>query len=212
MSEFIAACTQSPVNLTLSVLLLLLSAYWGVVLLGAVDIDSLDFDFDLDTNADAGSGGLLNGPVGEVLRFFNVGSVPVLVLASIMIVMLWAIGVLTWPLVGQWGILAQLAAFVPIWIGALLLTKLVTLPLRKLFEQAERQVEAENNVNLQGRRCVIISLTADAGRGQAEITTSGAPLRINVRTRDENAVLNKGDEAVIVTPDPDKNLYYIQAF
>lgn len=212
MADFIAACTQSPVNLTLSVLLILVAAYWAVVLVGAVDLESLDFDFDFESDPGSTSGGWLNGPLGEVLRFFNVGSVPVLVLASIMLAVLWAIGVLTWPIVGQWSLLIQLVAVIPIWIAALLLTKLITLPLRRVFEQMERQAEAENNVNLQGRRCVIVSLTADPQRGQAEIATNGAPLLLNVRTRDDTVVLNKGDEAVILAADTSKNLYFVQAF
>jgi len=218
VSDFIAACTQSPVNLTLSVLLLLTMGYWLVVLVGAVGVDSLDFDLDLDTDVDvdvdvdASTGLLATGAAASIFKFFHVGSVPILVLWTVLVLMLWALGVLSWPLVGGWGVLLQLTAVIPLLIGGLLLTKVVTLPLKHIFDQIERDTEAENNVKLLGRRCTIVSLTADVRAGQAEIATSGAPLKLNVRTRDEGTVLNKGEEAVLVGEDPEKRVYYVQRF
>ena len=217
MADFIAACTQSPVNLTLSVLLALTMTYWLVVLVGAVGLDSLDFDLDLDTDVDldidaSSSGFLATGATASVLKFFHIGTVPILVLWSVFLLSLWALGVVSWPLVGSWGVLLQLAAVAPLAIGGLLLTKVLTLPLKSVFDRIERDTEAENNVQLLGRRCTIVSLTADARFGQAEIATSGSPLKLHVRTRDADTVLNKGEEAVLVGEDKGARIYYVQRF
>ena len=48
--------------------------------------------------------------------------------------------------------------------------------------------------------------------GQAEVQTSGAPLKLHVRTRDADTVLNKGDEAVLVGQDENKRVYFVQRF
>jgi len=217
VADFIAACTQSPVNLTLSVLLVLTMTYWIVVLVGAVGLDSLDFDLDLDTDVDvdidtSSSGLFTTGAAASIFKFFHVGSVPILVLWSVFVLCLWALGVVSWPLVGSWSALLQLVAIIPLAIGGLLLTKLLTLPLKSVFDRIERDTEAENNVKLLGRRCTIVSLTADARFGQAEIATSGSPLKLNVRTRDADTVLNKGEEAVLVGEDRDKRIYFVQRF
>ena len=137
---------------------------------------------------------------------------PILLLWSVFVLSMWAIGVFTWPLIGDWGTLLQVAAIIPLWIGGLIVTKIATLPLKNLFDKIERDTEAENNVKLLGRRCTIVSLTADARFGQAEIATSGAPLKLHVRTRDADIVLNKGEEAVLVGEDPEQRIYYVQRF
>ena len=228
MTDFIAACVSSPVNLTLSVLLALTTLYWLVVLLGAAGLDSLDFDFDPDVDVDidvtldadaasgSGSGGdaglLAGGPVAGLMRFLHVGSVPVLILWSVFVLCLWFIGVVTWPWLGGWSTLLQLLAVVPFAVFALLATKVLTLPLKALFDKMEAQHEAENHTRLLGRRCTITSLTADPRGGQASIDTDGAPLLLYVRTRDPDVVLNKGDEAVLVGEDKARRLYFVQKF
>lgn len=214
MADFIAACTQSPVNLTLSVLLALTMAYWLVVLIGAVGLDSLDFDIDTDVDVDMeiDSSLMATSATASILKFFHIGAVPILVLWSVFLMCLWALGVLTWPLVGHWATLLQLIAVVPLVIGGLLLTKVFTLPLKAIFDRIERDTEAENNTKLLGRRCTIASLTADERFGQAEVATSGSPLKLNVRTRDADTVLNKGEEAVLVGEDKEQRIYYVQRF
>ncbi len=113
---------------------------------------------------------------------------------------------------GSWGSLIQIAALIPLAFGALFATKVLTLPLKSLFDQIEKQTESENNVKLLGRRCTIVSLTADPRHSQAEIATDGAPLKLHVRTRDESNVLHKGDEAVLVGEDSEKRIYFVQRF
>ena len=87
-----------PVNLLFTVLLLLVLLYWIMVILGALDIDFLDFDFDTDTDVDIDAdadmdvqgGGVLRG----VLEFFYVGEIPVMVLVSVFALCLWMISVI----------------------------------------------------------------------------------------------------------------------
>lgn len=212
MSQFIEACTQSPVNLALSIALGFVMLYWLVVILGAVGMDSLDFDLDFDADADA-QGGMLGAGLGfSVLKFFHVGTVPLLVLLSIFVLMLWAIGVVSYGWIGNWGILLQLVMLIPFAIGAVLITKALTLPLKLIFEKIQAQEEAEQHVQLIGTRCVVVSLTADRKHGQVEVATEGAPLRLNVVTGDHDTVLNKGDEAVLISQDADTRVFTIRGF
>ena len=209
MTDFLQACTQSPVNLVLSVLLGLTGLYWLVVILGAAGLDSLDFDLDAgDADVDGGGHGLAGG----VLGFLNVGKVPLLVLWSVLVLSAWAIGVLTWPWVGGWSLALQLLALAPILLVSLGVMKLVTTPIARVVEKMEADSAAEANEKLLGRRCVVCSLTVDARSGQVEVATAGAPLKLHARTRGEGVVLNKGDEAVLVEEDPDSRVYYVAGF
>ncbi|MEM6550608.1 MAG: hypothetical protein AAF750_00525 [Planctomycetota bacterium] len=216
MADFITACTQSPTNLVLSVLLVLIMLYWIVVIIGAVGMDSLDFDFDFDGDVDLALDGhtsLFGAGIGlSFLRFFHVGTVPLLILVSVFVLMMWAIGVISYPLIGNWGILLQLLMLVPFAIGAILLTKVLTLPLRVFFDKLKAQEAAEQSVNLIGQRCEVVSLTATHRHGQVKVATDGSPLLLNVVTPDESITLNKGDEAVLISQDADSSVFTIQGF
>ena len=101
MSEFIDAIL-SPVNLVLSIFLLGCFGYWAMVCLGALDIDVFDFDFDADGEVDVEPGGTSSL---SLIRFFNLGEVPLTVLASIFVLILWVVGVGTHRYIGDWSIL-----------------------------------------------------------------------------------------------------------
>ena len=51
MDQFIEGCFSWP-SLPATVLLLLVCGYWCLVILGALDMDILDFDLDIDLDAD----------------------------------------------------------------------------------------------------------------------------------------------------------------
>lgn len=211
MTEFIHAI-MSPVNFALTVLLCCLVLYWLVVMIGMADMDFLDFDVDVDTDADIdadiSSGG--HG-IGSLLKFLNVGEVPLMILLSVFVMFLWLIGVLTKMVFGDWSMLVNLAALVPTIFLGLLLTKILTHPLRRLFEQLERDANA-GKVDVVGQRCRVVSASVDQGHGQAEIATGGSPLRINVKVSAESASLVRGDEAVVVTDRDEKGVYTVRGF
>jgi hypothetical protein len=59
-----------------------------------------------------------------------------------------------------------------------------------------------------GKHCRITTSEANGTFGQAEITTGGAPLLINVRLLNHE-LLKRGDIAVIVREDKEKRIFYI---
>ena len=211
MSEILEAIL-SPVNLVLSILLLACIGYWAMVCLGALDIDVFDFDLDADTDVDLdiepGTGGMSSI---SLMRFFNLGEVPLTVLLSIFVFILWAIGVSTHRYIGEWGILLQLLVLVPMLIGAALLTKALSAPLKRLFRDLERS-ESSGEINFIGMRCVVSSLTIDQNHGQIEVTTKGSPIKLNALLEGADRPLNKGAEVVIVSQDPDSGIYRVRGF
>ncbi|MBX2852991.1 MAG: DUF1449 family protein [Phycisphaeraceae bacterium] len=209
MSEFIEAIL-SPANLVLTIMLLCCILYWLTVCLGALDIDTFDFDFDADTDVDidAGSGGMSSI---SLMRFFNLGEVPLTVLASIFILILWVVGVGSYRYVGDWGILLQLLVLIPMIIGAALLTKAVSTPLKRIFRDLERS-ESSGEIDFIGKRCVVVSGTLDDKHGQVEVSTQGSPIKLNALLEGADHPLPKGAEVVIVSQDPDSGVYRVRGF
>ena len=219
MYEFIDAIS-SPFNLTLTICLVVMLGYWLMVIAGALGLDTLDLDLDgepeldLDTDIDADHGPSLgSGSVAfSFARFFNVGEVPLMILLSIFVLALWTIGVLSYPWVGQWALILQLLVFLGFAVAALFLTKLATAPLATVFRKIKEQEAAEQAVQIIGKRGVVVSGQVTYRYGQVQIDTNGAPLRLNARTGDTDTVLNKGDEAVIVSRDADHGFYLVRGF
>jgi hypothetical protein len=210
MTELIEAIL-SPVNLLLTIMLVAAMGYWVLVIVGTLAPDSLDFDFDFDADGDidVDTG---HGPGGIALaKFFNLGEVPLMVLLSIFLGVMWFTGVALHPTIGGWAVILQFAMLVPMAIIALLATKLLTQPFKGLLKHL-RSGEDAGKIELIGKRCRVISASVDERAGQAEFQTGGAPLRLNIRTADASQTLSRGDEAVIVADRDERGVYIVRGF
>lgn len=214
MTDLIEAIL-SPVNLALTVLLGCFVGYWLIVMLGMADLDALDVDFevDLDTDVDPSVGGGSGGAGGVVgvLKFLNVGEVPLMILLTTFVMVIWLIGVMSHMLIGAWSVGVQLLALIPMALVGIIATKVLTQPLRKLFAQLDADATA-GSVTVMGQRCKVVSAVVDARSGQAEIQTGAVPVKINVRTTADGAELKRGDEAVVVLDRDERGVYVIRGF
>jgi hypothetical protein len=233
MGEFFSALF-APVNLLYTGLFILMLLYWASVIIGALDMDSLDVhahmdadvdvdadvDADMDAHVDAdvdadvhaetdaqGHLGHSGGVVYGMLRFFNVGEIPLMIMLSFTILFMWAGAFLVHHYLGIHSLLVGLALFVPYFIGALLVAKVVTTPLKALFKSLKKQTEQHEE--LMGRDCVVTTSEVNGEFGQAEVKTQGSPLLLNVRT-EHGQVLVRGDEAIITHHLPSKSIYIVQ--
>lgn len=220
MGEFLELCFSS-VNLPFTVLLLLVFAYWILLLVGAVGLDTFDFDFDLDTDFEMGGGdptdldpdfepGSGSGALFGFLKFFNVGDVPLMVLLSFVAFNLWAISLLTShylnPSLSPW---VALMWFVPNLLFSLFAAKFFTMPLKHVFSRMKSGIAAPTKI--VGQTCVVITSEATPKSGQAMIAQQGSPLKLNVRTK-EGVTLTKDDEALVVARNEDDGTYVIVPF
>lgn len=222
----------APANLPYTVLLGLILLYWLLYLLGMLGEDALDFlgldldadvdvdvdadvdididaDVDVDADLDADMGGA--GPAGalvSVLSFFHVGEVPVIIIFSILALATWLISIVATQLIGRADFVIGLMLFVPVFLGGLIVTKTLVMPFAPYLKKVLNQ--SGDKVQVVGRRCVVTSIEATPKYGQAEMPTEGAPLLLNVKTRD-GVTLHKGDEAVVFDYDKPTSVYFIAA-
>lgn len=204
IAAFIQVCFTGAC-LPASLVLLLAMLYWLLAVAAGLDLELFDFDLDLDHEPDLASS-LSLGLV--VLRFLNIGRVPLVIWGSGFAVTYWVVTLLLDRLADDPELRTDLFYATQYTIRnlvlAVLLTKAVTQPLRDRFEP----VEPNRAEDLIGRPCQITTSQVTQAFGQAHVPTGAAPLILNVRTRE--TPLTRDDPAVIVDFDPEKNIYFIE--
>jgi hypothetical protein len=214
----------SPLNVVFTLLLILMVLYWLAVIIGALDIDlfnvelpdaglegDMDVDVgDLDADADGNIDleGVSDSLGRSVLHFFYIGEVPVMILLSLFIISLWSFSILgNYYLNPARSFLIAIPIFVGNLILSLLVVKAVAAPLRKVFVMFNKDADALKDV--VGRICTVTTTTATKDKmGQAEVSTKGAPVILNVLSQTDHE-FKKGDEAVLVEKDETKGIYLI---
>jgi hypothetical protein len=238
MVEFIQLCF-SPINLLFTLMLICVMGYWAMFFIGAVgfdvlddlefdvdgDIDvDLDVDADVDLNVDAEvdaeldgdlDGGVAGGRSGmfiSLMRFLNVGDVPLMVLVTALVGSLWAVSILSSHyLNAHQSLLIALALFIPNCALSLFVAKVVTLPARYVFRNSSSGIAKPTRI--VGARCIVTTSTVTEKFGQAEIEQEdAAPITLNVRCRSGNKPLKKGDEALILELVEDRGTYIVVPF
>lgn len=200
-----------PVNLVVTVLLILVVLYWLMVIIGALDIDLFDFDLDadvdadvdVDVDADVAGGGFLRG----FLDFLYIGEVPIMILFSILILCMWMISMAANQLLNPMG--SMLIGF-PIFFGNLFVSVFITKVLFMPFKNLIKSFNEDGNATKQviGRICVVTTTLVSDKMGQAEMSSKGAPVLLNVVAEGEH-VFHKGDEAVVTGKNSVNGVYTI---
>jgi hypothetical protein len=214
------------INLPFTTLLILVVGYWLLVALGAVggpspdaDLDvggdaHIDHDVDIDTmhhNVEghhSAHGQAESSWWGNALKFINLGDVPAMVVLSVLILSMWAFGIIAnayWT--GGSALLAGVFLVVNFFVSVVV-TRYATFPLKPLFRILNKQYD--ESVKIIGQHCRIVTSEATPDFGQAEIKTGGSPLLIHVRTLND-AVLQRGDLAVVVREDEDRRIFFVTA-
>ena len=228
MSELISEAFRL-VNFPFTVLIILVTLYWLLVMFGMVtgdhgvdahgevghDLDSgLDTDVDSDLDAEHHVEGHHHGHHdggslwSSALKFVNLGEVPVMVVLSVLVLSSWTFSMVAnhyWT--GGSSLLAL--AFLGVnFVVTIFITRYVTMPLKPLFRAINKQYDKP--VEIVGTHCKILTTEANGEFGQAEIATGGAPLLINVRVLNDET-LRRGDLAVVVREDKENRIFYITA-
>lgn len=202
----------SPNQLLLTLLLGLVVCYWLLVILGALDFETdIPDDFgDGDADAHHGHGVNTGGAWLTAGRLLGFSQVPIVVWGSFIILFMWFVSLV---LNQKWNAEADtLRAFLlllPNFAISAIATKLVTIPVAKLFKaMADADTEAEEVI---GRTGTVVSVEADETYGQLEIAAKGVPVLINVRTHQGTPALPKGTSAKVTAAGPDNAFYFIES-
>ncbi|MFC0527944.1 hypothetical protein [Phytohabitans kaempferiae] len=186
MGEFLDAALGFPAVI-FTFLLVVVIGYWLLVLLGALDIEALDFDAD-----------------GDVLGGVGFAGVPVAVTASLLIAVAWFVSLAGTVLLGDVLLLAILALVVAL-VAAWFVTWLLVRPLRRLFPQGPEASRAD----FVGSVCVIRTGRVSQTFGQAEVTAAdGSSAIIQVRQTGADD-FKSGTTALIYDYDADGEFFWV---
>lgn len=196
-----------PYNLPFTLLLGLVIVFWILTLLGAVGLDSLDAS--LDAGGDDATGDLGDFPAA-MLRVVNAGFVPLTVVLSILILMMWVAAVTlnyyfnsgqSWLLAGGFIVVA--------FVLAVIATKLLTQPLVPLMRKLK---EAENAAPVIGEVGIVRSIEMDSIYGQVEVERpGGATALLNARLGADAEPVSRGTPVAIISLDESSGLYLVRA-
>lgn len=234
MAVFIDNISSFP-TLIFTGLMIFVTLYWVVSLLGLVAMDSLDGDFAGETGDVAGShdGGHFNGHhpqhfdthhahhqgevgfITSILLRFGLQGVPVLVILTLLSLSGWLISYLLMHVVNAWfgtgmgrGLVHYVLAGVVLLVTiwlSLEVTSLIVKPIRKLIKSSP---ERTANTML-GKVATVRTMSVDAKHGEAVIEEGGATLILKVRAFDES--FEMGDKVVLIEYFPNDNSYRVES-
>lgn len=209
-------------NLPLTALLGMVLFYWLLVLIGMLDFDLDLFDFgggedgvpDMTVEHPSSMGGAML----TAGRFLGFSQVPIAVWGSFFTLFLWAAALfLNYRFNGEAGARSLDTAawlLLPATGASLALTKLVTLPLARLFAaMAGAETESQTVV---GRDAVVVTSSLDATHGQVEVSQDGVPTLLNARlctgadTGASAEMLHKGDRVRVLEASADGLFYFVE--
>ncbi|MET7639690.1 hypothetical protein [Streptomyces sp. NPDC005438] len=200
MAEFFAATLDFPAVLFTFALVVVI-AYWLIVIFGGISFD------ELSESSDAGSGAALATALG--LR-----GVPLSVVLSLLILFSWFLSLagkallpkVTW-LDGRVEDYRDWALLGCALVGAWILTWALATPLRRAFPDEV----PPSRLDFVGQVCVIRTGRVDDRFGQAEVTSQDGSSAI-VQVRTDETGLTAGSSALIFDYDPEGEFFRVGAF
>ncbi len=111
------------VNVIPTTFLALTLLYWIIAIVGAIDIEGLNFDIDADAD----------GIASELFSWLKLGDIPVTIYASILFLSFWTLNMIVSMVTGSQGGVPNIVALIPCFVISGLITRGITIPLKPLF-------------------------------------------------------------------------------
>ena len=224
----------SQVNITLSVLLIILIIYWLITMISGLDFDldidvdvdvDADVDMDMDTGIEGGSmdfSDVANAEVDRehvvnkrtrklkwwqiILIYFNFVGLPFMFTFTFWIFTWWIISVLGTLFTFSYDNSFGFVIVLLALVPSLFLTKILTTPFKAFFKNLNK--DGDKAVDFLGRQAILLSNISGEKLGNAEVNVDGNIMNIYVRSLDGSA-LNFRDSVLIIKQSDDKNYFFV---
>lgn len=222
MQEFLNIALGFP-TVVWTVLLGVVLAYWLFVILGALDLDFLDFDVDLDADFDMnfdvdadvdvdGGDADVSGPspLAKIAIALGLGRVPVTIMLTFFVSSAWAASFLgvyylssVWKIPGFAALIFGLSFVVAVpLMGAL------AQPFKGMFTTTTRNAGA----TVIGSVCEVTTGSVTERFGQAQLDDGGAGLLLAIRCETSGNELTRGSQALIIGHDREQDIYWVEPY
>ncbi|WP_405350776.1 hypothetical protein [Nonlabens sp. Asnod3-H03] len=224
----------SEVNITLTVLLIILILYWLATMITGIDFDldvdvdidvDIDADVDLDTGIEGGNMDFQDVANAEVDRehvvnkrtrklkwwqvfliYFNFVGLPFMFTFTFWIFLWWMISVLTTSITGSYDNTFGFVIVLAAFIPALILTKVITTPFKSFFKNLNK--DGDKAVDFLGREALLLSSISGDKLGNAEVMADGNLMSIYVKSLD-GSELRFRESVLIIKQSDDKNYFLV---
>ncbi len=203
---FITKISLFP-TIIFTALVMFVTLYWIVSLLGMTDMDVVDIG-DAGDMGDMSSTGFLSG----LLLKFGLYGVPLIIILTLISLIGWLLSYLYTSLLHQYfdsGLFYYLfgtGAFILVLVISMWLTGLIIAPIRKNIANIPRR-NASNNI---GKIAIVRTLSVTDIHGEAELNDGGAGLILKIRADKNSDVLKQGDAVVLVDYINEANVYKVK--
>ena len=229
----------SPVNIVLTILVILLILYWLFTMISGVDFD-LDIDVDVDvdvetelnfnTNSNIDGGNvdfvdIANTEVNKediienrrkalkwwqiILIFFNFVGLPFMFTFTCWIFIWWISNLLSTSITGSYNNSLGYILFIAGIIPSLFLTKFLTTPFKSFFKNLNQ--DGDNPIDITGRTGVLFSTILEDKMGSAQVLAEGVPMSIYVKSLGGEKLEYK-QKILVIKQSDDKNFYFVKEY
>lgn len=206
----VLSASIEPVTLPFTVALIVVVLYWLSVGVGILDLDQLEVGAGSGQGADPDLPVPAGGASQSLLQFMNGGEVPLTVVGSFLILGMWALSILGNHYINPSdSIWISLALLLPNFFLAAVVTRYATKPFRTFFRALNRNFDEA--IPIVGSVCRVVTGEVTEVFGQAEVETKGAPITIQVRTKNRER-LRRGDQALVVGEEQENGVFHVVKF
>lgn len=179
-------------------LVMFVTLYWVVSLLGMADMDSVDA---VETGSDAAVSDLSStGFFTGLMLKFGLYGVPLVIILSLISLIGWLLSYLYTSFLHQnfdSGVLYYVfgtGALIFVLVVSMWLTGMIISPIRKNIARIPKR----NSANNVGKIAIVRTLSVTDKHGEAELNDGGAGLILKVRSDNSTSLLKKGDRVMLI--------------
>jgi hypothetical protein len=227
----------SPVNIALSILLVILFLYWILSMLSGLDFDldfdveidvDVDTDIDIDTSLDSGNvtfDDFANAEIKKenilpnrkkelkwwqiVLVYFNFVELPFMFTFTFWILCWWFLTVFFTNLTHSYNNSFGFIIFFAAIIPSLILSKVLTTPFKGFFKNFSKK--GEEALDLLGRRGTLLSNLSGDKLGSIKLIVDSSPINVYAKSLNGESI-KSGQEVLIIKESSDKKYFFIQSY
>ena len=190
-------------------LVMFVTLYWVVSLLGMADMDSVDVG---ESGSDAAVSDLSStGFFTGLMLKFGLYGVPLVIILSLVSLIGWLLSYLYTSFLHQnfdSGVLYYVfgtGALIFVLVVSMWLTGIIISPIRKNIARIPKR----NSANNVGKIAIVRTLSVTDKHGEAELNDGGAGLILKVRSDNSTSLLKKGDRVMLVAYLEETNTYQV---
>ena len=190
-------------------LVMFVTLYWVVSLLGMADMDSVDA---VETGSDAAVSDLSStGFFTGLMLKFGLYGVPLVIILSLISLIGWLLSYLYTSFLHQnfdSGVLYYVfgtGALIFVLVVSMWLTGIIISPIRKNIARIPKR----NSANNIGKIAIVRTLSVTDKHGEAELNDGGAGLILKVRSDNSTSLLKKGDRVMLIAYLEETNTYQV---